>query len=158
MDCETCQLVAARDAGGVPDWDAIVRTDYFDVVHAYNSTLLGWVVLVLRRHAAALDELTEMEAEQLGRLIRHTSVGLKATTGCEKTYVMQFAESAGHNHVHIHVVPRDPAMPADHRGINVFKYLGASEEKRIDEDVMNAFALQMREYLTSPPLSQSSEV
>jgi hypothetical protein len=50
----TCELIARQDAGIAPPWDAILRTDYWDIVHAYNTSLPGWLVLVLRRHAALL--------------------------------------------------------------------------------------------------------
>jgi diadenosine tetraphosphate (Ap4A) HIT family hydrolase len=57
--CLTCDLVRRRDAGDAPLWDNIHRTAHWDVVHSYNTSLPGWLVLVARRHVAAIDELTE---------------------------------------------------------------------------------------------------
>lgn len=148
MECETCRLTKKRDSGEAPLWDCIVRTNYFDVVHAFNTSLLGWVVLVVRRHIESVDEFTEDEARELGTLIRHVSAALKAILGCSKTYIMQFAEKPGHHHVHFHVVPRMEDMPDEHTGIQVFNYLGVSDGTRVPESEMNHFALKLKKRLT----------
>jgi diadenosine tetraphosphate (Ap4A) HIT family hydrolase len=145
--CKTCDLIASRDTGTVPLWDAIHRTALWDIVHSYNTSLPGWLVLVARRHINAIDELTANEATELGMLLQKTSAALKRTTGCAKTYVIQFAEHPEHPHVHFHVVPRHADMPPEYRSLNVFKYLGVSETERVSEDVMNKLAMQIRKLL-----------
>jgi diadenosine tetraphosphate (Ap4A) HIT family hydrolase len=65
--CTSCALLARRDAGEAPVRDRIVRTPGWDVVHADGTALECWVVLVLRRHADALAELTDAEAAALRR-------------------------------------------------------------------------------------------
>jgi diadenosine tetraphosphate (Ap4A) HIT family hydrolase len=143
----TCALLAQRDAGVAPLWDAIYRGAAWDVVHSYNTSLPGWLVLVARRHITALDALTEAEAIELGLLIRRVSVALKAVTGCAKTYVIQFAEAAEHPHVHVHIVPRMADMPEDRRSLGVFGYLGVPETERVPEEAMNAIAAAVRRIL-----------
>jgi diadenosine tetraphosphate (Ap4A) HIT family hydrolase len=145
--CKTCELVARRKAGGAPPWDSIFQTQYWDVVHSYDTALLGWLVLVLRRHAAAVNELTEAESVELGELIRRTSIALKEVTGCVKTYVMQFADSPEHPHVHFHIVPRMADQPEERNGIHIFGYLGATENERVPEEIMNQVALKVRAIL-----------
>jgi diadenosine tetraphosphate (Ap4A) HIT family hydrolase len=147
--CNTCERITQRDTGEAPLWDNIHRAHYWDVVHAYNTSLYGWLVLVARRHITAIDELTEDEALELGKLIRLVSIILKELTGCSKTYVIQFAEAAGHPHVHFHIVPRMDDLPTDHRGPNIFKYLGVADEERVSEDAMNQLALQVRQRLAA---------
>ena len=44
--CMSCRLVRRRDSGAAPPWDNIYRSAYWDLVHAYNSSLLGWLVLI----------------------------------------------------------------------------------------------------------------
>ncbi|MCB0099933.1 MAG: hypothetical protein KDE46_29575, partial [Caldilineaceae bacterium] len=66
--CHTCTLTARRDAGAAPLWDNIYRTAHWDVVHSFNTSLPGWLVLVARRHMAAVAELTAAEAAELGDL------------------------------------------------------------------------------------------
>lgn len=145
--CQTCELVARRDRGEAPPWDAIYRSQYWDVVHSFNTSLPGWLVLVARRHIAAVDEMSDAEAVELGRLLRCVSLALKEATGCVKTYVVQFAESPDHPHVHFHIVPRMADQPEDHTGPNVFRYLGVAEGERVSEARMNELAAQVRETL-----------
>jgi len=147
--CHTCQLLTRRDAGQAPLWDNIYRAQYWDVVHSYNTSLPGWLVLVVRRHIEAVDSLTDEEATELGRLIRNTSVALKEITGCLKTYVIQFAESPDHPHVHFHVVPRLADQPEDRHSTKIFGYLGVPEEERVSEAAMTEIAGQVREILLS---------
>ncbi len=149
--CKTCELIARRDAGLAPLWDNILRTPYWDVVHSYNTSLPGWLVLVARRHIEAIDELTEEEAVELGQLVRRVSIALREVTGCVKTYVMQFAEQAEHPHVHFHIVPRMADQPEDRRGGQVFGYLGVAEEERVPEETLTALAAQIQSILLTGP-------
>ena len=145
--CLTCDLIRRRDQGEAPLWDSIHRTAHWDVVHSYNTSLPGWLVLVARRHITAIDELTDEEAAELGVLLRRTSAALREVTGCMKTYVCQFAEQAEHPHVHFHVIPRLADQPDDRRGPRVFGYLGVPDEERVGEEWMNAIAAAVRRLL-----------
>ena len=145
--CLTCRLIAARDAGEAELWDSIYRTHWWDVVHAYDSSLLGWIVLVAKPHLSAIDQLSSEAATELGLLIRDVSVFLRSYTGCAKTYVLQFAEHPEHPHVHFHVVPRRDDAPEALRGPGVFGYLGASDQSRVPEAAMNDLALALRRHL-----------
>ena len=145
--CKTCELISRRDSGDAPPWDEILRTPLWDVVHNYETALPGWLVLVVRRHLSAVDELTEEEALELGSLLRKSSKALKEVVGCEKTYVIQFAEHPEHPHVHFHVVPRMADMPEAYRSTGVFGYSG-SGEAQVSEAEMNALAARLRPLLT----------
>ena len=154
--CKTCELVARRDAGNAPLWDCIHRTQFWDVVHSYNTALPGWLVLVARRHIEAIDELTDEEAAELGILLQRTSLALKEITGCAKTYVMQFAEMAEHPHVHFHVVPRMANLPEERRSTKIFGYLGVSEEERLSEETMNEIAAKVKKILVTRQFAKLS--
>ena len=145
--CYTCDLIRKRDTGTAPLWDCIYRAQYWDLVHSYNTSLPGWLVLVSRRHIVAIDEMDDNEAVELGRLLRRVSVVLKAVTMCNKTYVVQFAEAAEHPHVHFHVIPRMSNQPEDYKGPNIFKYLGVPVENRVPEDEMNRIAIDIQRML-----------
>ena len=145
--CLTCDLVRRRDRGEAPPWDNIVRTAHWDIVLSYNTSLPGWLVLVARRHVAAIDELSDEEAAELGVLLRRVSAALRVATGCVKTYAVQFAEQAEHPHVHFHVIPRMAAQPDNRRGPRVFAYLGVPDEERVSEERMNAIAVEVRRLL-----------
>lgn len=147
-ECKTCMMVAQRDEGIAPLWDNIYRTDYWDVVHSYNTAVAGWLVLVPRQHRDAIAELSIEEAAELGLILKKVSVALAEVTGCVKTYVMQFAEHPLHPHVHFHVVPRMADQPAELRSWRVLTQLGVSEEQRISESEMNEIAGRLRGILS----------
>lgn len=107
------------------------------VAHDFNSSLAGWLIVAPLRHLESLDLLTDEEAAALGPLLRGASVAIKAVTGCDKTYVMLFAEAAGFSHLHIHVVPRMDDLPEERRGPGVFAYL---KETPIGVDAREAIA------------------
>ncbi len=146
VECIGCRRIVQRDEGKAPLWDCIYRTDYCDVVHCDDTSLLGWLIIIPRRHIGAVDEMTEGEALEVGRLIRSVSLAIKEVTGCEKTYVVQFAESPGHQHVHFHIIPRATDLPEDQRGLNVFKYKSVPPEDRLSEAIMNDFVTQFLSY------------
>ncbi|MCY4464040.1 MAG: HIT family protein [Chloroflexi bacterium] len=148
-ECMSCVLLRKRDEGEAPPWDSIYRSSYWDVAHAYNTSLLGWLVLIVRRHMQSLNELTIAEAADLGALLREVSQALKRHTGCQKTYIMQFAESADHPHVHFHIVPRMPDQAPDDIAYRVMRRLGVPLAERCDETEMNALALAIRGELES---------
>ncbi|MCY4061095.1 MAG: HIT family protein [Chloroflexi bacterium] len=143
-DCLSCQLLQKRDRGEAPPWDSIYRSDYWDLVHAYNTSYIGWLVLIVRRHIEALDEMTFAEAADLGALLREVSQALKVYIGCQKTYVMQFAESDQHPHVHFHIVPRLPDQAPEDIAYRVMRHLGVPLSERCSEDEMNKLALAIR--------------
>lgn len=143
-NCKTCELIDRRNAGAAPPWDCIHQTPYWDVVHSYDTALPGWLVLVVRRHIVAVDDLTDAEAIELGQLIRRTSIALKEITGCLKTYVVQFAERADHPHVHFHIIPRMADQPQERNSTLIFGYLGVPEEERVSEAMMNSIAVKVR--------------
>ena len=146
-DCKSCELIARRDAGEAPSWDCIHRTEYWDLVHKSDTTLPGWLILVLRRHIVAIDEMTALEAGELGVLMRQASIALREVVRCAKTYVIQFAEHAEHPHVHFHVIPRMDDMPADRRGVNVFGYDPSSDHDAISESARNDIAARIKPYI-----------
>jgi diadenosine tetraphosphate (Ap4A) HIT family hydrolase len=145
--CLTCRLVARRDAGQAPLWDSILRTPSWDLVHSYNSSLPGWLVLVARRHIAAVHEMTGEEAAELGLLLQRASAALREVVGCPKTYVIQFAEAEGHAHVHFHVIPRMADQPEERRSVGIFGYLGVPVAERLDDATMDEIALKVRDFL-----------
>jgi diadenosine tetraphosphate (Ap4A) HIT family hydrolase len=146
--CQTCELVARRDAGKAPPWDRILRTPWWDVVHAFGTSIEGWTVLVLRRHASAVSELTDDEVVELGPLIRDVSRALESSTGCPKTYVAQFAEHPDHPHVHVHVIPRPATLDDRSRGPRVFDFLGLPPDRCVPETRMDQLADQIATRLT----------
>jgi len=150
-DCHTCELVERRDAGDAPPWDAIVRYRNWDLVHAFGTSLDGWLVLVVRRHIAAVADLTDEEAAELGPLVKAVSTALAEAVGCEKTYVVQFAEAERHRHVHVHVIPRMPDQAPELEGPRIFALLGVPAEDEVTEGRMDEIGRGVRRYLAEHP-------
>ena len=143
LECVTCSLVARRDAGEAPFWDRILRTPRWDVVHAYGTSLEGWLCLVARRHITAVADLSDDEAAELGPLIKQVSAAMQEVVDCDKTYVVQFAEHPDHPHVHFHVIPRPRDLPDEHQGPRVFALLGVPEEEQVPEARRDEVARQI---------------
>jgi len=144
-ECDTCVLLARRDAGEAPLWDAILRTEHWDVVHNLRTSVEGWLVLVVRRHITAVGDLGEAEAGELGGLLARTSRALRAVLDVPKTYVAQYAEHVRHPHVHFHVIPRAADLPEELRGPRIFGALSGGVP--VPEERMNEIAVALREHL-----------
>jgi diadenosine tetraphosphate (Ap4A) HIT family hydrolase len=139
-DCYPCRHNAATD---LPPREAVVRTDHWRVVHAFNSSLPGWLVLVPAEHVSAFDEVPVEAMAEMGALVGDLSRALREVVGCEKTYVMQFSEAPGFSHLHVHLVPRMPDQPDDRRGPAVFGYLGEDESAWLPTQEMDRIAREI---------------
>ena len=113
LACLSCRN---NDRPDLPPRERVYLGPRWRVAHAFGTALPGWLVVMPRRHVTALDELTAGEAADLGPLLRAVTAALRDVTGCSKTYVALFAEAEGHQHVHFHVVPRQPGLDVRLRG------------------------------------------
>ncbi len=139
MDCYSCD----REAGfaGLPPRERIAVDEHWRVAHATGTALPGWLVLLPRRHVTTVAGLTDAEAASLGSWQVRLSRALAAVTGCEKTYVAQFAEQEGFEHVHFHIVPRSADHPAGLRGPRAFGLLGS--EHPVGDEQMDELSLRL---------------
>ena len=72
--------------------------------------------------------------------------------GCEKTYVMLFAEQPGYGHVHVHVVPRMPWFGETERSAASVRFLRAPEEEWVSTEERERLAGAIgRMMLEQPP-------
>jgi diadenosine tetraphosphate (Ap4A) HIT family hydrolase len=145
-ECYPCSFNALLP--NAPLREAIVVEGGWRVAHAFNSTLPGWLIVVPTRHVTAMDELSDDEAAALGVLLRRLSVALREVVGCEKTYVMLFAEQEGFSHLHVHVVPRMPWFTAKQRGPLAFSFMSDDQSAWLSEDDRDALALRLRAQLS----------
>jgi diadenosine tetraphosphate (Ap4A) HIT family hydrolase len=124
-ECYSCEQNARFT--DLPIFERIAVDEHWRVAHALGAAVEGWLVLVPRRHVATVAELTDAEAASLGSWQVRLSRALTQVTGCVKTYVVQFAEKEGFQHVHFHIVPRAAGLPAELRGPGIFALLRGSE-------------------------------
>ncbi len=139
VDCYSCAQNAQSD---LAPRERIHLGPHWRVAHAFDTGIPGWLVVLPRRHVTALDELTADEAAGLGPLLRALTAALREVTGCQKTYVALFAEAEGFAHVHFHVIPREPGLPAEFRGPRVFQ-LGADPDRRVSAGAMDQIAAEV---------------
>lgn len=143
-DCYTC---AQNTAAELPLWERIAADEHWRVAHSFNSALPGWLVLMPRRHVVAVAELTDAEAASLGSWQVRLSRALARVVGCQKTYVAQFAEGEGFAHVHFHVVPRPPDLPAELRGPRVFGLLNPDDRPHVSAEQRDRIAADLISHL-----------
>jgi diadenosine tetraphosphate (Ap4A) HIT family hydrolase len=136
-ECLTCSDNAQPD---LPPRGRIHVGPQWRVAHAFGTALPGWLVVLPRRHVTALDELTPEEAADLGPLLSGLTAALREVVGCSKTYVALFAEAEGFEHVHFHVVPRQPDLAPDMRGPRVFGLLGGDPARHVPDATMDDVA------------------
>jgi diadenosine tetraphosphate (Ap4A) HIT family hydrolase len=140
--CEQERLGAAAE-----ERERIFVTPTWRVVHAFNSSLEGWLVMLPRRHVEAIVELTASEVAELGPLIQRVSRALHDELGCARTYVAQFSEAEGFRHLHFHVVARRPRVPKELLGPNVFEHLRRPEGEWVTPERQRELALALRSRL-----------
>jgi diadenosine tetraphosphate (Ap4A) HIT family hydrolase len=144
VSCRSCELIERRDRGEAPSWDDIWRTPHWDVVHSYDTSHEGWLVLVLRRHITSMAQLTDDEAVELGRLARDVSAAVEHVLACKRTYIVEFAENPKHDHVHVHVIARPDNLEPRLRGPGIFVKLGVPKSERVLEARREAIAIGVR--------------
>jgi diadenosine tetraphosphate (Ap4A) HIT family hydrolase len=148
-DCFSCrQESLGADA---PPRERIAMTRHWRVAHGISSALEDWLVVLPRRHITSVDELTDEESGEFGKLLRSVAVALRDELGdrCAKTYVMQFSEAEGFHHLHFHVVPRSVDLPEEHRGPRVIHFLQRPEDEWVplarQDALAQSLAMRLRE-------------
>lgn len=139
--CYSCEIESAGEP--LPPRERVYDDGLWRVAHAVSATLPGWLVLLPKRHLTSLAELTPAEAAGLGPLLQRVSLALAEVTGAVKTYVALFAEAEGFEHLHLHVVPRAPDLPADRHGPRIFAYLSKDESEWLPEEERDLVAAQV---------------
>jgi diadenosine tetraphosphate (Ap4A) HIT family hydrolase len=142
-DCLSCLGLAGtpRISPGPP----IYVGTYWQVEHAYPSKLVGWLVVVLRRHAVALHELKTAEFAELGVVLELTVKLLHEALGPAKEYAACYAEARGFEHIHFHVVPRAHDMPEELMGASSFDLIRVSKVDAADPATVIAFCETLRQ-------------
>ena len=99
----------------------------------------------------AVMTVTGEEADGLSNrrppLLRAVSSALRDVVRCRKTYVALFAEAEGFQHIHFHIIPRQPGLEADLRGPRVFGLLGGDPASYVPEAVMDEIADRLSQTL-----------
>lgn len=113
------------------------------VEHAYPASLLGWVVVVLKRHAEALHELTLEEWREFAEVQHGLLAALRECQPLEKEYVACFAEKEGFHHLHFHVIPKGPGFDPQYSGGKAFHYINPAPGEVLDPAQVDQFCREL---------------
>jgi diadenosine tetraphosphate (Ap4A) HIT family hydrolase len=82
-----------------------------------DTAYLGHVLVEPKRHVPGLAELSEAEAEAIGRMVARISHVLKMIDGVVHVYAFVIGDRV--DHLHIHLVPRYSGAPREYWGVRV---------------------------------------
>lgn len=142
MECYTCRSISGERR--ISPGPTIFEGEFWLVEHAYPCRMVGWLVLVLKRHVEALHELSGEEFAELGELQGRVARLLHGEMGCEKEYMACFAEAEHFRHVHVHMVAKDKGLPPELKGTAIFAMLKATDEEAVPPDEIKAFCEEMK--------------
>lgn len=137
MDCLTCLNISGERR--ISPGPIIYTGRYWVVDHAYPTTHLGWLVILPKRHVEALHELTRLEFQELADIQYKITQVMHLDDSVQKEYLMCFAEGAGFQHVHFHVVPKPVDLPADLKGPRIFALLQVDAEHALPANILTAY-------------------
>lgn len=108
--CSACAEVAGEllAPGGVIHDDG----EWFVSHHTGPFTDPGELIVKTRRHCESLAELTPLEAQALGPVLRSALQSMEKVIVAERFYAVSFNERL--RHVHFLLLPRTPDMPPGH--------------------------------------------
>jgi diadenosine tetraphosphate (Ap4A) HIT family hydrolase len=147
IDCYTCLSISGKQR--ISPGPTIYEGQYWLVEHAYPCGMVGWLVLVLKRHTEALHELSKEEFAELAELQHRTAKLLHAELNSAKEYIVCFAEAAHFNHVHVHVIPRANNLPVELRGTGIFSMLKVTEDEAASRDEVRAFCERLKKHFAA---------
>jgi diadenosine tetraphosphate (Ap4A) HIT family hydrolase len=132
MECWTCLSTSGERR--ISPGSIIYDGDHWLVEHAYPVARKGWLVIVLRRHAEALHELTSLEFAELGKIQSRATKLLHETLDCQKEYISCYAETEHFQHVHFHVFAKPHDLPREQWGGGSFAIIKVSEQDALPKE------------------------
>ena len=148
MDCWICRSNSGEKR--ISPGPTIFEGKYWFVEHAYPVKVIGWIVIVLKRHAAALHELTAEEFIELGQIQARLIPLLHKELHCEKEYISCYAEMEHFRHIHVHVFARPADLPEELKGGHSFALLKVTPEEAVPPKEIIAFCKLLRDQWNEP--------
>ena len=145
MECLTCKSNTGEKR--ISPGPTIFEGRYWLVEHAYPIKIIGWIVIVLKRHAEALHELTVVEFIELAQIQARLIPLLHEELHCEKEYVSCYAEMEHFQHIHFHVFARPVGIPDELKGGRSFALLKVTPEEAVAPVEIISFCKLLRDKL-----------
>lgn len=126
MECWTCRSNTGEKR--ISLGPTIFEGKYWLVEHAYPVKRIGWLVIVLKRHAEALHELSSEEFIELGQIHSKVMRFLFEELQCEKEYF-----------THIHMFAKPHVFPSELKGGKSFALLKVPADDAVHPNEIIAF-------------------
>ena len=150
MDCYSCKNNTRKIQ--LSPSNILFEGQYWNVDHAYPTALLGWFVIVFKRHAEGIHELTRNEFGELTGLVQKISSFLHEELKTKKEYVACFSEAEHFNHIHFHIIPRGEQVTEDIRGPKVFSLLRVEEKDSVSKNEVIKLSNKLKKKLRTSTL------
>ncbi len=137
MECWTCKSNSGEKR--ISPGPTIFEGKYWFLEHAYPAKIVGWLVIVLKRHAEALHELTTEEFVELAQIQAKVIPLLHEELHSAKEYISCYAEMEHFRHIHVHVFARPADWPEELKGGGSFKLLKVTPEEAVPPKEIIAF-------------------
>jgi diadenosine tetraphosphate (Ap4A) HIT family hydrolase len=111
-----------------------------------TTAYLGHLIVEPLRHAPGLADLTDVEAERMGRWMTQASRALREAAGAEHVYSAVIGDAVPH--LHIHLLPRFPGTPREYWWPRVDEW---PQARRGDTQEIAAFVDDLRRHLAGGP-------
>ncbi len=142
MMCLTCRSLSGERR--ISPGPTIQEGRYWLIEHAYPTRLKGWLVIVLKRHAEALHELTREEFVELSQLQALAVRLLHEELDCAKEYMACFAEAEHFHHIHFHVVAKPRDLPDEFKGTKIFAMINVTEAEALPREEIRTFCEMLK--------------
>jgi diadenosine tetraphosphate (Ap4A) HIT family hydrolase len=149
MECWTCRSNTGEKR--ISPGPTIFEGKFWLVEHAYPVKVIGWIVIVLKRHAEALHELTAEEFAELAQIQAKLIPLLHEELHSEKEYVSCYAEMEHFRHIHFHVFAKPSNLPKELKGGGSFALLKVTPEEAVPPNEIISFCELLRERLVDTP-------
>lgn len=149
MECWTCKSNTGEKR--ISPGPTIFEGKYWSVEHAYPVKVIGWIVIVLKRHAEALHELTAEEFAELAQIQAKLAPLLHKELNCEKEYISCYAEMEHFRHIHFHGFAKPANLPKELKGGGSFALLKVSQEDAVPPKEIVTFCELLRDKFVYTP-------
>jgi hypothetical protein len=146
-ECFSCQANAGQRT--ISPGPRILEGRFWNLEHGYPTGVLGWLVVVLKRHGRALHELSLAELHELGEMAGRAGSVLHAELDTELEYLALFAEGDHFRHVHVHVNLTSKDLAPDLRGPSIFTQLPLLNSSPIPARDVSDVCLRLQRRLAS---------
>ncbi len=149
MECWTCQSNSGEKR--ISPGAIIFEGEHWLVEHAYPVKKIGWLVIVLKRHAEALHELTAEEFAELARIQSKLTRLLYEELHCEKEYISCYAETEHFYHIHFHIFAKPPDFPDELKGGKSFALLKVTQAEAVPPHEITSFCELLKDKFSYNP-------